>query len=86
MYIPLFFPLSPTLTSYLPSPQYFLFHLTPHQLYLLVKDPEGKTVFQTKSGDVRDYRSALSSQPGTQAEESIKAMTTSSSDRNGSEN
>ena len=37
-------------------------------MYLLWVDPEGKTVFMTRSGDVRDFRSA-SIQHGSQTGE-----------------
>jgi hypothetical protein len=41
-------------------------------MYVLVKDPEGKKVFMTKSGDVRSG----SSHPGSQGEDTLKRINT----------
>jgi hypothetical protein len=42
------------------------------KMYVLVKDPEGKKVFMTKSGDVRSG----SSHPGSQGEDTLKRINT----------
>ena len=43
-------------------------------MYSLAKDPEGKNVFVTKSGDVRDYRSSSKMESQSEAMDGLRQI------------